>query len=189
MQFSTIMRAKAEVFPLTVKTGSTAVKIYRDRNTSGDYFRAVYYLGGKRHRLNFTTVEEAKTEAQAKAAQLARGESGSTDRQGPAGLRAGPRCREGARHSARCGGNRLRGGEEDPGWPFAHRCGAVLHAPSGTGAEGKPVAEAIETFLAEKRAEGRSKLYLDDLRYRLKGFAEGFNLEVRQLVPATCATS
>ncbi|MGA7879448.1 MAG: hypothetical protein WBV90_02905 [Terrimicrobiaceae bacterium] len=63
-----------EEFPITVKAGSTAVKIYRDRKRSRDYFRLVFYLGGKRNRLNFNSLEAAKTEAAAKAAQLARGD-------------------------------------------------------------------------------------------------------------------
>jgi hypothetical protein len=68
------MRAKAEAFPLTVKAGSTAVKIYGERKSSGDYYRVVYHLGGKRRRLNFSRLDRAKAEAQAKAAQLARGD-------------------------------------------------------------------------------------------------------------------
>ena len=69
-------RTKGEKeFPLTVKAGSTAVKIYRDRKPSGDYFRLVYYLGGKRHRLCFSSLDAARTEASAKAAQLARGDA------------------------------------------------------------------------------------------------------------------
>ena len=61
-------------FPLTVRAGSTALKIYRDRKPSGDYFRLVYYLGGKRHRLNFNSLDAAKREAFAKVAQLSRGD-------------------------------------------------------------------------------------------------------------------
>jgi hypothetical protein len=34
----------------------------------------------------------------------------------------------------------------------------------GRGLEGKLVADAVEAFKAEKRAEGRSQLYIDDLR-------------------------
>ena len=68
------MRAKAEAFPLTLKAGSTIVKIYLDAKPSGDYYRVVYHLGGKRHRLNFSDLHRAKAEAQAKAAQLARGD-------------------------------------------------------------------------------------------------------------------
>ena len=61
-------------FPLTVRAGSTALKIYRERKPSGDYFRLVYYLGGKRHRLNFNSLDAAKREAFAKVAQLSRGD-------------------------------------------------------------------------------------------------------------------
>ena len=35
-----------------------------------------------------------------------------------------------------------------------------------------------------KQTEGRSELYVDDLRYRLDDFAKAFNVEVRQLTPA-----
>ena len=61
-------------FPLAVKAGSSVVKIYRDRRRSGDYFGLAFYLGGKRHRLNFNSLDAAKKEAAAKAAQLARGD-------------------------------------------------------------------------------------------------------------------
>jgi hypothetical protein len=61
-------------FPVAVKAGSSVVKVYRDRKRSGDYYRLVYYLGGKRQRLNFRSLDEAKKEAAAKAAQLARGD-------------------------------------------------------------------------------------------------------------------
>jgi hypothetical protein len=58
-----IAKSKAEKFPLNVKSGSSVVKIYRDRKPSGDYYRVVYYLGGKRHRLSFGDLDAAKTEA------------------------------------------------------------------------------------------------------------------------------
>jgi hypothetical protein len=38
------MKTKADSLPLTVKAGSSAVKIYRDSKPSGDYFRVVYHL-------------------------------------------------------------------------------------------------------------------------------------------------
>src|SRR6476659_3931191 len=79
-QSSTLLHAMSsrpktrKEFPIVVKAGSSVVKIYRDRKRSGDYFRLVFYFGGKRHRLNFSSLEVAKTEAAAKAAQLARGD-------------------------------------------------------------------------------------------------------------------
>src|SRR5262249_28671348 len=68
------MHTKRNRFPIVVKRGSCAVKIYRDRKPSGTYFRVTYQIGGKRHRLNFSDLEKAKTEAEAKAAQLSRGD-------------------------------------------------------------------------------------------------------------------
>ena len=59
---------------MAVRRGSCVVKIYRDRRASGDYFRVVYYLGGKRVRGVFSSLAEAKAEAEAKASQLARGD-------------------------------------------------------------------------------------------------------------------
>ena len=156
MQFSTIMRAKAEVFPLTVKTGSTAVKIYRDRKTSGDYFRVVYYLGGKRHRLNFTTVEEAKTEAQAKAAQLARGDVDAVQLTGKDRLAYG-RALDAVKELGipldaaaidYAAARKILGGHS------LTDAARFFMRHQGRGVEGRPVAEAIETFLArgEQRA-------------------------------------
>ena len=56
-------------FPVLIKRGSSVVKIYRDRKRTGTYYRVVYHLGGKRHRLNFNVLERAQSEAEAKAAR------------------------------------------------------------------------------------------------------------------------
>src|SRR5262245_59454304 len=61
-------------FPIVVKRGSSTVKIYRDRKPEGTYYRVTYHLGGKRHRLNFSDLQEATNEAEAKASQLSRGD-------------------------------------------------------------------------------------------------------------------
>ena len=50
------------------------VKIYRDRKSTGTYYRVAYHMGGKRHRLHFNGLEKATSEAEAKAAQLSRGD-------------------------------------------------------------------------------------------------------------------
>jgi hypothetical protein len=68
------MKAKRIRFPNIVKRGSSVVKIYRDRKPTGTYYRVVYHIGGKRHRLHFNDLEKATSEAEAKAAQLSRGD-------------------------------------------------------------------------------------------------------------------
>jgi hypothetical protein len=65
---------KRILFPIVVKRGSSVVKIYRDRKPTGTYYRVVYHIGGKRHRLHFNDLEKATREAGAKAAQLSRGD-------------------------------------------------------------------------------------------------------------------
>ena len=68
------MKAKRIRFPIIVKRGSCAVKIYRDRKPTGTYYRVAYHIGGKRHRLHHNDLEKAIAEAEAKAAQLSRGD-------------------------------------------------------------------------------------------------------------------
>ena len=73
MRFYT-MNTKKPKFPIVIKRGSCAVKIYRDQKPQGTYFRVAYHLGGKRQRLNFCDLEAATNEAKAKASQLSRGD-------------------------------------------------------------------------------------------------------------------
>src|SRR5215813_6657085 len=68
------MNAKRNRFPIIVKRGSSTVKIYRDQKPSGIYYRVAYHIGGKRYRLNFADLDRAKSEAEAQAAKLSRGD-------------------------------------------------------------------------------------------------------------------
>src|SRR4026209_2776371 len=68
------MKAKRIRFPITIKRGSSSVKIYRDPKPTGTYYRVAYHIGGKRHRLHFNDIEKATREAEAKASQLSRGD-------------------------------------------------------------------------------------------------------------------
>ena len=171
-------------FPFTVKSGSTALKIYRDRKRSGDYFRLVYYLGRKRHRLNFSSLEAAKTEAAAKAAQLARGDVDAVQLTGKDRLTYGraldavrltrvtldTAATEYAQATKILAGHSLI---EAASFYMRHRANGV--AP-------RMVADAVEDFRQAKSVAGRSAVYLKEIRYRLGSFARGFNVEVRNLV-------
>lgn len=180
------MSPKAESFPLVVRAGSSVVKIYRDRKPSRDYFRVVYHLGGKRRRLNFRDLEHAKTEAQAKAAQLARGDVDAVQLTGRDRLAYG-RALDAVRDfglpldAIAVEYSQARKLLDGHSLVEAARFFARHH--SGR-LEGKPVAEAVAAFIEAKHAEERSELYLADLRYRLGAFAEAFHVEVRQLVPS-----
>ena len=170
-------------FPLAVKAGSTVVKIYRDRKPSGDYFRLVYYLGGKRHRLNFRCLEDARTEAVAKAAQLARGDVDAVQLTGRDRLTYGR-----ALDAIKDTGVALDAAAIEYAQAAKALAGHSLidavnfyMSHHGSGVTGRMVVDAASDFQQAKSGAGRSAAYLRDIRYRLGGFAKAFNVEVRDL--------
>jgi integrase len=178
-------RAKGDGFPLTVRAGSSTVKIYRDRKESGEYFRVVYHLGGKRHRLNFHELEAAKTEALAKAAQLARGDVDAVQLTGRDRLAYGRALDAVKEFEIPLDAAAIEYAQARKvlnGHSLIDAARFFMRHYSGS-LQGKPLADAVAAFLETKLAEGRSGLYLADLRYRLGEFAGTFHVEVRQLVP------
>ncbi len=161
------------------------MKIYRDRKPTGTYYRVCYHLGGKRLRLNFADLEEAKNEAEAKAAQLSRGDIDAMQISGKDRLIYG----------------RALDAIKDYGVPLdavaleysearKHLDGvSVVDAARfyarhhGKGIKRKPVAEAVQEMIAAKKLSGLSEVYLNDLRYRLGVFAERFHCDLVSLAP------
>ena len=172
-------------FPLIVKSGSSAVKIYRDDRAGGrTYYRVMYYLGGKRHRLIFNELDKAKNEATVKAAQLARGDVDAVQLSGKDRLIYG-RALEAVRSlnlpldaaaidyaEAR----KILGGHS------LSQAASFFMKHNAAGITGKLVAEAFEEFKQAKITAGRNTHYLRvDIGSRCGGFAKAFSMEVRQL--------
>jgi integrase len=187
IRFLTVVPTKnqpKENFPFVVKAGSSAVKIYRDRKRSGDYFRLAFYFGGKRHRLNFNSLDAAKKEAAAKAAQLARGDVDAVQLTGRDRLIYGraldaikslsvpldAAATEYAQAAKTLAGHSLL---DAANFYMRHHANGVA---------GRMVSDAIADFWQAKSGAGRSSVYLKEIRYRLGSFARAFNLEVRELV-------
>ena len=184
-----VVMPKKEKFPLTVKSGSSVVKIYRDPRPSGDYYRVVFHLGGKRHRLIFRDLDKAKNEAAAKAAHLARGDVDAAQFTGKDRLTYGraldavraldipldAAAIEYAEASKKLEGHSLI---EAVRYYMRHH---------GRGITGRMVADAVRDFQQAKKAARRSAAYLRDIAYRLGGFTKAFNVEVRQLSPQDVA--
>ena len=178
-------KAKRDRFPIVIKRGSCAVKIYRDRKPAGTYYRVCYHLGGKRLRLNFADLEEAKDEAEAKAAQLSRGDMDAIQISGKDRLIYGraldavkdygvPLDAVALEYS---GARKLLDGVSlgDAARFYARHHGKEIKR--------KPVAEAVEEMIAAKRLGGVSEVYLNDLRYRLGVFGERFHCDLVSLTP------
>ena len=160
------VKAESLKFPISVRRGSCVVKIYRDRRKSGDYFRVAYYLGGKRYRLVYSSLADAKTEAEAKASQLARGDVDAAQLSGQDRLIYG-RALEAIRF--------LEIPLDAAALEYAEARKTLGNHPlaeairffvrhHGSGIQPMPVSEAVRRFLDDKTARGLSKVYLDDLR-------------------------
>lgn len=182
---STPRKTKAEKFPLTIKAGSSSVKIYREGRPDGSvYFKLSYHLGGKRHRPSFADLDDAKNEAQAKAAQLARGDVDAMQLNGKDRLAYGR-----ALEAIRTLGMPLDAAAID--YAEARKIlknNSLLDAARfymrhhGQGITGKSVSEAFEAFLKAKEDAGRNSHYLRvDIGSRCGAFAKAFKMEVRQL--------
>ena len=173
-------------FPITIKRGSSSVKIYRDRKLGGHtYYRVAYHLGGKRHRLNFKDLSQARNEAEAKASQLSRGDVDAVQLSGKNRLEYG-RAKDALRELGvpldgvsieYCEARKLLDGV-----PLVEvaRFYARHH---GRGLRRKPVPDAVREMIDAKRLSGVSDVYLNDLRYRLGAFADSFQCDLCSLSP------
>jgi integrase len=179
------MKAKRIRFPIVVKRGSSVVKIYRDRKPTGTYYRVAYHIGGKRHRLHFNDFEKATSEAEAKAAQLSRGDIDAVQLTGRDRLVYGRALEAIREHALPLDAAALEYSDARKlldGVPLvdAARFYARHH---GRGIKRKPVADAVNAMIAAKTAKGVSDVYLADLRYRLGTFAAAFHCDVSALTP------
>ncbi|MDD5350753.1 MAG: hypothetical protein PHQ12_11135, partial [Chthoniobacteraceae bacterium] len=179
-------KSHAEKFPLAVKAGSSVVKIYRDcRNDGRTYYRVVFHLGGKRHRLLFADLDAARNEAAAKAAQLARGDVDAAQLTG----------RDRLAYGRALDAIKPFGIELDAAAIEYSEARKILKGHSlieaarffmrhhGQGITGRLIADAFEDFKNAKTEAKRSAVYLKDISYRVGAFAKAFNMEVRQVTP------
>jgi integrase len=179
------MKAKRRRFPIVIKRGSCAVKVYRDRKPTGTYYRVAYHIGGKRHRLHHNDLEKAIVEAEAKAAQLSRGDIDAVQLTGRDRLVYGRALEAIREHALPLDAAALEYSEARKlldGVPLidAVRFYSRHH---GRGIKRKSVADAVDAMIAAKTAKGVSTVYLADLRYRLGVFKEAFHCDVSALAP------
>jgi len=179
------MNTKRVRFPIHVKRGSSTVKIYRDRQPTGTYYRVVYHLGGKRHRLHFNALEKATAEAEAKAAQLSRGDIDAMQLSGKDRLEYGRAKDVIKEHDMPLDAVAMEYSQARQlldGVPLldAARFYARHH---GHGIKRKPVADAVWEMIEAKKRDGLSDVYLADLRYRLGMFADSFQCDLLAISP------
>lgn len=182
-------RTKSEKFPLTVKSGSSSVKIYQDKSKGAPYYTVAFYLSGKRKKLNFCDIQTAKREASAKAAQLSRGDIHAAQLNGKDRLTYG-RALDAVRNlETPLDAVAIEYAEARKilKWYSLIEAARFYMKHHGEGTIGKLVQDAFEDFKKSKLEAKRSDLYLKDLTYRVGSFAKAFNLEARQLTPQDVA--
>jgi integrase len=185
-------------FPIVVKRGSSEVKIYRDRKSQGMYYRVVYYTKttvagkevSKRHRLNFSDLQEATNEAEAKASWLSRLDGDAlqfSGRDRHIYARALDEVKEFDVPLDTVASEYADARKVLDGVPLidAVRFYARHH---GKGIKRKSVALAVDEMIERKTTKGVSDLYLADLRYRLGVFKEAFHCDVNAITPDDVAT-
>ena len=172
-------------FPIVVKRGSSSVKIYRDRKPEGTYYRVAYHLGGKRHRLNFRDLSQARNEAEAKASQLSRGDIDAVQLSGRDRLVYGRALDAVKEFDVPLDGVAIQYAEAQKLLDGAALLDAVRFYARhhGKGIKRMHVADAVEEMTAQKALKGVSDVYLADLRYRLGTFANAFHCDVSTLTP------
>ena len=172
-------------FPIVVKRGSCAVKVYRDRKPTGTYYRVAYHLGGRRHRLHHNDLQKAIDEAEAKAAQLSRGDVDAVQITGRDRLVYGRALEAVKQFDVPLDAAAIEYSEARrllDGVPLmdAARFYARHHQ---RGIKRKAVTDAVNGMIAAKKAKGVSDVYLCDLRYRLGVFKEAFHCDLSALAP------
>lgn len=163
-------------FPVTVKRGHTIVKIYRTPSRGCDAYTVSYYLGDKRVRTTFADYGLATTEAETVANKLSTGEVNVLT------LTSGDRLSYiRAIEALKPTGVSLEMAAIQ--FAEAHKIlegGSVVEAARYSAKKNpiwlpkKLVPEVVAEMIEAKTADGMSKYYTSDLKWRLGRFAEKF---------------
>jgi integrase len=172
-------------FPITVKKGHATVKIYQLKNR-GSLSYCVAYIGATgRRRKNFANLDLAKREANTIAQSLADGDLEALKLTG-----AERQIYVEAEQAIKATGLPLHSVAHEFARAFNILGGAnVVEAARYYKQHHDPqlppitATEAVEKLYQAKRAEGLSKMYLNDIRWLLGDFARAFQCPLSSLQP------
>ena len=182
---------KADKFPISVRQGSSVVKIYATsitvKGTAYNQFTVSYYLGSRRVRQSFSDLDRAKTEALAAAIKLSNAEHEAL-KLSPGDRAAYVQCLDLLRPS---GASLLSAvteyvsalAELPPGVSLveAARSYAKRHPAN---APKRTVEEAVAELIEDRRAAGCSEVHLRDLQTRLGRFSRAFQVHLTSVSAA-----
>jgi integrase len=168
---------KKTAWPLIIKSGSVRVKIYRTHTRGYPMFTVAHHLEGKRKLEQFADLGKARKRAQEVAHKIQTGEQHalSLTNQDKAEYVT-------ALDTLKLTGKSLPlvAAEYAEAWNLLKNKGTLADAAryfvrhQARSIPQKTVPEIVTEMLEAKKTDGLSELYLKDLRWRLKPFAEAF---------------
>ncbi len=164
-----------------IRSGSVTLKIYECHKKDRQYFTVAWHVGPKRHRQNFKTLEEAKAFAKVEAEKLAAGQVHA------------PNVTVAQAQDMKEALRRL-GPVQTPIHVVAGEYADVVKQLGETGTlrqavefflhnairpdMQRTVPQVFDEFLASKRANGCSRVYLEDCLWRLRRFTRDFQMPI-----------
>ncbi len=165
----------------TVQSGSVILRIYEGRNRGKPYFTVIWYIGERRMRKGFFELHQAKAFAKGHADKLAAGQVNApsitvaeAQEMKEAKRRLGPLQTP----------IHVVAGEYADLTKHLGESGTIrqaveffLHNSIRPDMQ-RTVAQVMEEFVASKRANGCSQVYIDDCTWRLRRFARDFQMPI-----------
>ena len=171
---------KDDTFPLTIKSGSATVLVYRVKNRNREMFQISYHEGATRKRRLFGNLEKAKSEAKIAAEAISDGRACSLEitgadrdkyfyainRLSPLNIGISSAIEEYVEAKTLASDIPLRAAVQ---FYIEHHRHAL---PS------RLVGEVVAELLEARQVDNVSKRHLDDIRLRLKRFSKDFQVQI-----------
>lgn len=175
--------SKPDKFPVIVKRGSVAVKIYYTPTKGRDSFTLAYWHNGKRNRPTFSDFSEAKREAEKIALQLTSGDLDvltltSADR--ASYLRA-RQLLDPLGISLESAAAELAEAKKALGSVPLSRAAEYYLKRHPSNIKPRLVSDVVVELLVSKRGDGLSEGYLQHLRYDLGKFSSSFQCSITSI--------
>jgi integrase len=176
---------RKDTFPLIIKKGHASVKIYRGQNRGKDLFTLAFQTPSGRRRQFFTSLDDAKREANTKVANLAQGdvEGAKLNGQDRVMFVAAQNALEGTGITVDIAAREFATAFKILGHDAIIEAARFYRKHIAAELPDITVADAVAKFAEAKAAAGMSRLYLKDIRVMLGRLATAFACNLKSITP------
>ncbi|MDQ3135793.1 MAG: hypothetical protein M3Q76_13510 [Acidobacteriota bacterium] len=170
---------------MSIKRGSCTVKIYEERKPAGRYYRVIFHIGGKRHRVNFKTLQKAVEHAEQKAAEMSRGDADALQLTGRDRLiyARATNALSGFNVAVDTAAEEYKAARELMKGVGLIDAATFYQLHHGEQLTRKSVADAVDEMIAKIQRNLVGGLQLAQLRYRLGALKNAFQCDLNALTP------